>query len=204
MQKRDKVFIQEPSVYLIGPCPCGNTQTQWSEYEKHLWCDKCQKDFIPEDNGIFPGPIMLGLCKSLGMNFAKLNLKTNEIEVLDKQNEYAVALKFQDVLCKDFSVIVKEAITKQSIGVFSLNYKNNQLHLNSFIKNDVLSTSKELTTELIFINPFRSFVLSWKLEGDTIELQDNKEAKTLMQYLFINKLDNKLTHPKLLDKKSKI
>jgi hypothetical protein len=78
--KRKWVYIAAPSVYEIAPCSCGNHETQWSEYEGHLWCDKCQKDFIPEHGGIFDGPIGLMTCEMLGISFDRFNLETQEIE----------------------------------------------------------------------------------------------------------------------------
>lgn len=57
LKKRVNCYIQPPRVFDIAPCSCGNADTQWSEYEGHLWCAKCEKDFIPEHTGIFSGPI---------------------------------------------------------------------------------------------------------------------------------------------------
>ena len=69
-----------PKTYEMSECLCGNHETQWSEFEKHLWCEVCQKDFIPECAGIFDGPIPLNLCKMMGISFDKFNLETQKIE----------------------------------------------------------------------------------------------------------------------------
>jgi hypothetical protein len=83
--KRTWHYIQPPKVFEISPCPCGNNETQWSEYEKHLWCDRCQKDFVPEFGGIFDGPILVGVCKLLGISFDRYNMETKEYEYFDTE-----------------------------------------------------------------------------------------------------------------------
>jgi len=88
LEKRKWVYVQAPNVYGIAPCSCGNTETQWSEYKDHLWCDKCQKDFIPEHGGVFDGPILVHTCGLLGMCFDRINLETNEIEKFEYEKEY--------------------------------------------------------------------------------------------------------------------
>ena len=69
LPKRRWCYVKNPSHFDIGPCKCGNTNTQWSEYENHLWCENCKIDFIPEDKGIFDGPIGLESANILGYNF---------------------------------------------------------------------------------------------------------------------------------------
>lgn len=86
LQKRTWWFIQPPTAFDIAPCSCGNEDTQWSEFKKHLWCDKCQKDFIPEHNGIFDSPISAGVANIMGIKFDRWNdaLKTVEVYDVDK------------------------------------------------------------------------------------------------------------------------
>ena len=79
LEKRKWAYAQPPSIYDISGCPCGNNDTQWSEYKDHLWCDKCLKDFIPESYGIFDGPITVQVCNLLGIYFDVINLETMEI-----------------------------------------------------------------------------------------------------------------------------
>lgn len=78
--KRRWVYVQQPHDYEMSPCSCGNTDTQWSEYQKHLWCAKCEKDFIPESAGIFDGPIGWGMAELMGISFARVNLETSQLE----------------------------------------------------------------------------------------------------------------------------
>lgn len=77
--KRTWIYILRPKEYEISGCPCGNTDPDWSEYEKHLWCAVCQKDFIPEHGGVFDGPILLNICRLMGITFDRFNLETQEI-----------------------------------------------------------------------------------------------------------------------------
>jgi len=78
--RRTWVYVQPPSMYEIAPCSCGNEATQWSEFRHHLWCGKCGKDFVPEHNGIFDGPIPVMACLMLGISFDRFNLETRQIE----------------------------------------------------------------------------------------------------------------------------
>lgn len=64
----------------MAPCACGNTQTQWSEFDRHLWCEVCQRDFIPSHAGIFDGPIAIQLAARLGINFDRFNMVTKKVE----------------------------------------------------------------------------------------------------------------------------
>ena len=83
--KRKWCYVQSPSDYEIGPCPCGNHNTQWSEWQKHLWCDVCKKDFISESNGVFDGPILVEVCRMMGISFDRINLETETLEVLNAE-----------------------------------------------------------------------------------------------------------------------
>ena len=88
LEKRTWCYVQPPSAYEISPCSCGNANTQWSEWQYRLWCDKCEKDFIPDHGGLFDGPIAVEVCRMLGISFDRFNLETNEIEPfeLDREN----------------------------------------------------------------------------------------------------------------------
>jgi len=79
-ERRTWCYVQRPAVYEMAPCACGNSDTQWSEFAKHLWCDKCQIDFVPEHNGIFDGPILLYTCALMGISFDRINLATGAVE----------------------------------------------------------------------------------------------------------------------------
>lgn len=83
---RKWVYTQYPEVYEMAGCPtCRNYHTEWSEYEKHLWCAKCKIDFIPEHCGIFDGPIPIGVCRLLGIKFNRINLETREVEIFNTE-----------------------------------------------------------------------------------------------------------------------
>jgi hypothetical protein len=87
LEKRTWVYVQPRSTYEIAPCSCGNTDTQWSEFKHHLWCDKCQKDFMPKHGGLFEGPIAVELCRLLGISFDRFNLETQQIEPFEYSEE---------------------------------------------------------------------------------------------------------------------
>ncbi len=80
MRKRTHVYVMPPAAYEISGCKCGNTNPEWSEYEGHLWCAKCQIDFIPEYGGIFEGPIPVNISRLMGIDLRMINLETEKIE----------------------------------------------------------------------------------------------------------------------------
>lgn len=83
LEKRVWVYVLPPAVFDVAPCDCGNAETQWSEYENHLWCSCCEKDFIPAHAGVFDGPIPVRAAAMLGITFDRVNLETKEIERFD-------------------------------------------------------------------------------------------------------------------------
>ena len=80
LQRRTWVYVMPPVAYDLPGCSCGNMDTQWSEFERHLWCEKCQKDFVPEHNGIFDGPIPAHLADLMGVRFDRIIIETGEVE----------------------------------------------------------------------------------------------------------------------------
>jgi hypothetical protein len=89
-EKRTWCYRQPPAAFEIAGCTCGNSATQWSEFTGHLWCSKCEKDFIPAHNGIFDGPIPVGLAGMMGMSFDRIDLATQTIQKFNPETgEYA-------------------------------------------------------------------------------------------------------------------
>lgn len=80
LEKRTWVYVQRPAAYCISGCTCGNADPDWSEFKKHLWCAKCEKDFIPEHGGLLDGPIGVETCRMLGIVFDRFNLETQQVE----------------------------------------------------------------------------------------------------------------------------
>ena len=82
-ERREWCYIQQPIWYEIAPCSCGNENTQWSEFKKHIWCDICNIDFIPEHNGIFDGSIPFHCAELMGISFDRIDLTTFEVIKFD-------------------------------------------------------------------------------------------------------------------------
>jgi hypothetical protein len=78
--RRAWAYCMPPKAFEMAPCSCGNTDTQWSEYENHLWCEKCQKDFIPRHAGILDGPVLAHVAEMMGIRFDRVIIETGEIE----------------------------------------------------------------------------------------------------------------------------
>lgn len=92
MNKRKWVYTQPPKTYEMSPCSCGNEDTEWSEYEKHLWCSKCEKDFIPEFTGLLNNIICLKLCEMIGIRFDRWIIEEDRVVT---QEEYLNSSKDQ-------------------------------------------------------------------------------------------------------------
>lgn len=82
-KKRTWCYALPPAAFEVAPCDCGNTAVQWSEYEGHLWCEKCQKDFVPAHAGVFDGPIPIKTAALLGVTFDRIDLATQKLQKLD-------------------------------------------------------------------------------------------------------------------------
>jgi hypothetical protein len=83
LQKRTWHYLRSPAHFEIAPCSCGNHETQWSEFAGHLWCAKCEKDFVPTHDGVFAGPIPIRTAAMLGLNFDRFNIATGCVERFD-------------------------------------------------------------------------------------------------------------------------
>jgi hypothetical protein len=81
----------------MAPCDCGNHETQWSEFTKHLWCARCEEDFIPAHAGMFDGPIPVKLCSMMGIVFDRVIIATGELDRFDvDKGEYVGGAKLAD------------------------------------------------------------------------------------------------------------
>lgn len=122
--KREWVFLEKPKSYAIAGCFCGNEDTQWSEFQNHLWCDKCQKDFIPEHNGILDGPILMETSQLMGINFSRLILNKNKVEVLDKEFNYIECQNIEEIINKKYLFVNIKDENKKIFSKTKLFYEN--------------------------------------------------------------------------------
>jgi len=79
-KRRAWAYCMPPKAFEVAECSCGNQDTQWSEFEDRLWCDRCQKDFIPEHYGILGGPLPIHLAEMMGIRFDRVIIETGEVE----------------------------------------------------------------------------------------------------------------------------
>jgi hypothetical protein len=80
---RTHVYASPPRQFDMH-CPRGiRHKIEYSEFEKHIWCYTCEKDyFLPWSSrytGIFSGPIPINVARLLGCDFRRINLETKEI-----------------------------------------------------------------------------------------------------------------------------
>lgn len=79
LAKREWVYVMRPRDYQIAGCVCGNLDPDWSEYRHMLWCQKCKRDFKPAHDGIFDGPVGVGVSELMGIYFDRIDLKTMQL-----------------------------------------------------------------------------------------------------------------------------
>ena len=77
--KRTRCYVMRPKEYEISGCPCGNTDPDWSEYVGHVWCHVCERDFKPECDGIFSGPIPVNGTALMGIDIRQYDLLSGEV-----------------------------------------------------------------------------------------------------------------------------
>lgn len=91
MKKRTWCYVLSPVAFDMRCDRCcpdedlesgKGTNITWSEYEHMIWCFDCKID-TPGTPGIFDGPIPIQVSYTLGLNFNRVNLITNEIEKLN-------------------------------------------------------------------------------------------------------------------------
>lgn len=85
LEKREWCYLQPPKAFEIAQCDCGDDDAHWSEFKGHLWCAKCQKDFIPAHGGVFDGPIQVGVAAMLGISFDRYIITTGKVERFDPE-----------------------------------------------------------------------------------------------------------------------
>lgn len=188
-EKRKWVFLQSPQTYCIPPCSCGNEDIQWSEYQKHIWCEKCQLDYIPEHNGVFDGPIMSNTARMFGMHFSRMNLETHEIEVIGSDNEYTLCINFSDIFPSLLIPVVFKDFNNKVLGTGELNYKTFNL------ENLKLENKDEnlIFTEMIFNFPQKdTFKLNYIKTEDGFEIKKDSEFESFKVYILNQYLEHEL------------
>lgn len=199
--KRKTVYLQQPSIYGLSGCQCGNVETQWSEYEKHVWCDKCEIDFEPEEQGVFGHPVGVRVTTMLGLYFHRLNLETNEVEAFITKGYYVKAINFylnfnfadkievllpQDDLklkaildLSDFSLKFKSGVVPAKYNRFELTTLTISCHkqLQEWSFPIVLEKGELKFVEDDNFKLFKKFVLNQKLEWALPETNKGKPNK---------------------------
>ncbi len=79
-KKRKYCFALKPPAFEIKCPECGKTNLDWSEFENCIWCYDCEKD-IEDYTSPLSGPVPIRVAYALGLNFDRINLETNSIEI---------------------------------------------------------------------------------------------------------------------------
>lgn len=78
LKRREWIYTQHPTVYMVICNYCGGIDIDWSEFEGRIWCHACHCD-VPGSSGIFDGPIPMEICDVFGIRFDRLELRTGKI-----------------------------------------------------------------------------------------------------------------------------
>lgn len=186
LKKRTTVYLSQPRDYEISGCECGNEDTQWSEYEHHLWCDKCQKDFEPKHDGVFSGPIGIGSSRLLGVYFHRLNLETNEVEAFTSGGYYVKTINFY--MGCNFNE------EKEIILIKDEKEMNAKLDINSFeIKtNKLIQPSKKLLIYTIsHLKEMREWKFQVNLKDNQLKIVEDEEFDVFKKFVLNQKLQQK-------------
>lgn len=196
--KRTWFYLQKPSVFEISGCSCGNQETQWSEYQKHLWCDKCEKDFIPEHGGVFDGPIPMGAARMLGLTFSIFNMETNKVEILDSNHQHMECQSTKDVInTKEILVNVRHIGHDDECKKAIYNYETNTLNHN------LVDGLKQMEFAIEYPHS-NIFILSFQVKDGVIILDENQELKDFRQFILKSTLEENLEERQGPKNKSKI
>lgn len=206
LKKRTWFYTQQPIEFEIDPCECGNAETQWSEYEKHLWCDKCKKDFIPKNGGVLDSPVPMGAAQMLGLHFTIFNLKTNRLEILNKDYIHHPCFKLTELINQDLNIYVQISDSKsqshQKIkAIFNLNELNPIIKFEENVNIiEVLSSLENFSTTINIVNPKSTYNLDLALTKDGFSIIDNQNYELFKNQIFPIYMNEKLlvTEPKHL------
>lgn len=187
LKKRTTVYLKQPKDYEISGCVCGNEDIQWSEYEKHVWCEKCQIDFKPEYGGIFSSPIPDGLSRLFGVSFHRFNLETNQIEAFNSKRYYVEAW---NILNFDFNSPKKIWLEKdEELFVALLNINNFEIMTTTQLK-------KQEYNLIICTFSHEREIKEWKLKvevvGEKLKIKETEEFDFLKKFILNQKLRRNL------------
>jgi hypothetical protein len=79
LKKRTWHYVMKPAEYGMRCDKCDGANIEWSEFEHKIWCYDCQIDTRGFE-GIFGGPIGIGISKLLGLSFDRWNMLENRVE----------------------------------------------------------------------------------------------------------------------------
>jgi hypothetical protein len=205
MEKRTWCYIQQPKTFEMAPCECGNVETQWSEYKNHLWCAKCEKDFIPVHTGIFSGPVPIMVSRMLGLHFDRFNIVTEQAEVLDEKhlpnNLYYVPCLKPFILFENRSIDVEVVYfidNKFTLQKAFLSYKDSEIKIELYdpLKEE---NAKGFNCTINFNYPdTKSFNLTLFKNNDlkTFNIGNDNQYSELLKFINQNELKYILTEVK--------
>ena len=78
MKKREWVYIHQPADYEMSCDKCNSNNITWSEFESLIWCYDCEID-TKGNEGIFGGPIGIGICELFGLSFNRVRLSDGKL-----------------------------------------------------------------------------------------------------------------------------
>lgn len=187
LKKRTTVFLQPPKHFEVAGCQCGNNDTQWSEFEAHVWCDTCQLDFKPTHGGVFDSPIPVKISQMLGLSFHKLNLHNNQVEAFTTEGYYVTAMNF----FLDKNVEVKKEITlKYNDKLIPLFIDTNTAEI--FCNKQIKNGNYELIISTIsVVKEIKEWKFILEVNNNQFKIKQTPEFELFKKFLLNQKLDIK-------------
>lgn len=81
--KRTWCFLQPPIHFEIRCPKCNSVNTQWSEFEKHIWCGRCGED-IDDYESPMDGPLPVQVAALLGIDLRVIDLKDDKVKTIEE------------------------------------------------------------------------------------------------------------------------
>jgi hypothetical protein len=92
--KRIWCYIQKPAQHEISCPKCKGTNLDWSEWDKHIWCYNCKKDYSNYSSAL-SGPVPVQVATMLGLSLDMFNIETNEVKHYDLNKDEFIDMSLE-------------------------------------------------------------------------------------------------------------
>lgn len=93
--KRTWYYVQNPKEHGIECPTCFGTILAWSEYDKHVWCYRCEKDFSNYVS-VLDGPFPVAVGSLLGISVDRFLMEEKMIEHYDVEKKEYIKMTIEE------------------------------------------------------------------------------------------------------------